>query len=181
MTWLELLILAVGLSMDAAAVAIGLGLSLSRTNFKNAVAVGLYFGGFQGLMPLAGYFAATFFSEYFMEYANWIAFALLAFLGGKMILGSFRRENFSAASLSPRKMLPLALATSIDALAVGVSFAFLEVRIVPAVSIIAAVTFGFSAIGVRAGGFLGGKFKNKAAFAGGVILILIGLRILIGG
>ncbi|MCL2223812.1 MAG: manganese efflux pump MntP family protein [Defluviitaleaceae bacterium] len=194
---LELLILALGLAMDAFAVAVGLGLTMPKAGYAKAAVVGLYFGFFQGIMPVIGFFAATFFAEYVTEFSHWISFALLAFLGWKMIWGSFEKskcetcnENATCnrdvceepeAALTPRTMLPLALATSVDAMAVGVSLAFLQVNITWAALVIGAVTFAISAAGVRIGNIFGAKFKNKAAFAGGVILVLIGLNILRGG
>jgi len=198
MNWVELFLLAIGLSMDAFAVAVSIGLALAKTRIKKALIVGLYFGFFQGIMPLIGYFAASRFAGRITAYSHWIAFALLAILGGKMIIGSFKKERCSdrtcsaqpcsdrqcpaqekEASLKPKEMLPLALATSIDALAVGVSLAFLYVSILPAVSLIGVMTFAISFVGVRIGNIVGAKFKSKATFAGGVILVLMGLWVLV--
>jgi putative Mn2+ efflux pump MntP len=181
MTNLELFIIAIGLSMDAFAVAVSIGLTLRQRGFWKALVVGLYFGIFQAIMPLIGFFAAWNFSEYVSAYAHWIAFALLLFLGGKMIYSAFQNETAKETSMHPREMLPLAIATSIDALAVGVSFAFLYVSILPAVSFIGVITFLLSTVGVFVGSFFGEKFKNKATFAGGAILVIMGLNILIGG
>lgn len=200
MSYIELLILSLGLAMDAFAVAIGIGLTVSRSRWRKALLVGLYFGVFQGVMPIIGYFAATFFAQYVTAFSHWISFGLLAFLGGKMIVGSLKREKCAdrtcpsttctdrecpnevkEVSLAPRTMFPLAVATSVDAMAIGVSFAFLYVSIAPAVGLIGAVTFVLSVAGVWIGGIFGTKFKNKAAFAGGVILVLMGINILIGG
>jgi putative Mn2+ efflux pump MntP len=187
---IEIFILSIGLSMDAFAVAIGIGLTMPQKNFsenfflknKNAIIVGFYFGFFQAVMPLVGYFAAVSFAEYVVGFGHWIGFGLLVFLGGKMIWSGFRGgENSGAESLSARKMIPLALATSVDAMAVGVSFALAQDKILSPVVVIGAVTFFVSAVGVRVGNVFGEKFKTKALFLGGIILILIGLRILLSG
>ena len=167
--------------MDAFAVAVCLGLTLPEATVKKSLIVGLYFGIFQAGMPLIGYFTATRFADRVADYAPWLAFILLAFLGGKMIVGSFRKEENkeSEATLNPRQMFPLAVATSIDALAVGVSFAFLRVNVVAAVSSIGIITLVLSMVGVKIGNVFGLKFKSKAETAGGVILVLIGLKILL--
>jgi len=179
MSYFELIVLALALSMDAFAVAVGIGLSSKASN-KSAGIVGLYFGFFQGLMPVIGFFAGTFFAAHVTAYSHWISFGLLTLLGAKMIHGSFTETAHSAnSSLAPRVMLPFAIATSIDAMAVGVSLAFLYVNIVFAAVVIGVITFAVSAAGVRLGGIFGAKYKNKAAFAGGVILILIGVNILL--
>ena len=183
MNLIELFILAVGLSMDAFAVAICAGLTMPKATIKKALIVGLYFGIFQAGMPLIGYFAGSLFADKITAYDHWIAFALLCFLGGKMIWESLKKEEASGeeqeASLGPKKMLPLAVATSIDALAVGVSFAFLRVSIVPAVTFIGITTLAISMAGVKIGHVFGRRFKSKAELAGGIILVLIGLKILI--
>jgi len=179
---IELLILAVGLSMDAFAVAICAGLTMDKVSIKKALTVGVYFGVFQAGMPLIGYLLASLFAERILAYGDWIAFVLLSFLGGKMIFDSLKNEGNTDTreqSLKLKTMLPLAIATSIDALAVGVSFAFLQINIVPAVIIIGVTTLVISMAGVKIGGIFGTKFKSKAQFAGGVILVLIGLRILL--
>ncbi|MCL2050777.1 MAG: manganese efflux pump MntP family protein [Lachnospiraceae bacterium] len=179
MNFIELFILAVGLSMDAFAVSICLGLGMGKTTLKKALIIGLYFGGFQALMPLIGYLLASIFADNIISYGAFIAFGLLLFLGSRMIIGSFKKESKpSKIALSPKEMLPLAIATSIDALAVGVSFAFLRVSIIPAVSLIGMTTLSFSLLGLKIGTAFGAKFKAKAEFAGGVILILIGIKIL---
>ena len=179
----ELFFLAIGLSMDAFAVAVCMGLTMKKSAFIKSLAVGLYFGVFQAVMPLIGYITATRFADGIIAYDHWIAFVLLCFLGVKMIWGSFKKKEQSEggeeASVKPAQMLPLAVATSIDALAVGVSFAFLRVSIVPAVLFIGAVTFILSVTGVKIGNVFGAKLKSKAEFAGGIILILIGLKILL--
>ena len=188
---IELFLLAVGLSMDAFAVAISKGLTMSGAAIKKALIVGLYFGIFQAGMPLAGYFLAMRFADRVVALSPWIAFALLSFLGGKMIIGSLKKKKptvgcsdeknmLSETALRPKEMLPLAVATSIDALAVGVSLAFLQVNIIPAVLLIGIVTMVVSMAGVKIGNIFGTKFKSKAEILGGVILIGIGLHILIG-
>ena len=182
MTLLELFIIAVGLSMDAFAVAVCKGLNMWRVTFKNALIIGLYFGIFQALMPLAGYFLGGTFSKYIERYDHWIAFVLLAVIGGKMIWESFHHsedEPADGGDVSFKTMLPLAVATSIDALMVGVSFAFLKVSIVPAVSFIVAVTLTLSMLGVWIGKLFGDRFQSKAELAGGIILVLMGLKILL--
>ena len=182
MSIVELFILAVGLSMDAFAVSVCKGLAMERATMKKAGIVGLWFGGFQALMPLIGYFLGSQFASYVSEIAPWIAFALLVFIGGNMIketLGSDEEEGDS--SLAPGKMFILAIATSIDALAVGVTFAFLKVNIIAAVSFIGVVTFVCSAIGVKIGNIFGSRYKKKAEIAGGVILIVLGIKILLEG
>lgn len=176
----ELFILAVGLSMDAFAVSVCKGLSLGKISWKHMGIAGAWFGGFQALMPLIGYLAGRFFTDMVTDYAHWIAFILLVIIGGSMIKESFEEEHVDN-SMKPGAMFVLAVATSIDALAVGVTFAFLKVRIVPAVSFIGVVTFVCSAIGIKIGSIFGMKYKAKAEFCGGVILILIGLKILLEG
>jgi len=187
----ELLLLAVGLSTDAFAIAACAGLTMdkskSKTNIKQALIIGLYFGGFQAAMPMIGYFAASLFAEKIAAYSHWAAFGLLVFLGGRMIAGSLKKEPASGKKENPgsldfsgpAKMLPLALATSIDALAAGVSFAFLQVKIIPAAALIGATTFIISLAGVKTGNIFGAKLKSKAQLAGGVILALIGVKILL--
>lgn len=176
----ELFLVAVGLSMDAFAVAVCKGLALKDVKPRHMVLVGLWFGGFQALMPLLGYFAGVQFKDAITAVDHWIAFGLLALIGGNMIREACSREEEEAdASLEPKKMFPLAIATSIDALAVGVSFAFLDVQIVPAVSFIGAITFLLSALGVKAGSLFGAKYKNRAELTGGLILILLGVKILL--
>jgi len=165
--------------MDAFAVAVCAGLAMPKMAVRKALIIGLYFGVFQALMPLMGYFAATLFADKIIAYDHWIAFALLVFLGIKMIAGSFKEKPDSGEiSVKPSKMLPLAVATSIDALAVGVSFAFLRVVILPAVALIGVTTFVISAAGVKIGNVFGAKLKSKAELAGGIILVLIGIKIL---
>ena len=176
----ELFILAVGLSMDAFAVAVCKGLSLKKINFANAAWVGLWFGAFQALMPLIGYILGTQFSDKIQAVDHWIAFILLGLIGANMLKEAFsKEEECTDSNLTPKAMLPLAVATSIDALAVGVTFAFLDVSIVPAVSFIGVITFVLSAIGVKVGNIFGVKYKSKAELTGGIVLIGIGLVILL--
>lgn len=177
----ELLILAIGLSMDAFAVSICKGLSVKELKVKHMVCAGLYFGGFQAIMPLLGYFLGTKFQHLIESFDHWIAFALLLLIGGNMIREACSKEEEEEldASFGPKTMLPLAVATSIDALAVGITFAFLQVQIVPAVSFIGIITFLCSFIGVKIGHVFGTKYKTKAEIIGGVILILIGIKILL--
>ncbi|MBQ3404547.1 MAG: manganese efflux pump [Oscillospiraceae bacterium] len=179
MSLLELFILAVGLSMDAFAVAICKGLACPSVNGKNACLVGLWFGGFQALMPLLGWLLGTGFAACISRFDHWIAFILLAAIGLNMIKESAGGASEEDASLSFRNMLILAVATSIDALAVGVTLAFLEVRILPAISFIGVTTFILSCIGMKAGSLLGNRYKSRAELAGGIILCLLGTKILL--
>lgn len=177
---LELFILAIGLSMDAFAVSVCKGLSLQKTTIKHMCTAGLWFGGFQSLMPLIGYYAGRLFAEKITAYDHWIAFILLTLIGVEMIKESFSKEECSDSSMSAHTMFLLAIATSIDALAVGVTFAFLKVSILPAVLFIGITTFVCSCTGVKIGSIFGNKYKSKAELCGGIILILIGSKILIG-
>lgn len=176
----SLFIIAIGLSMDAFAVSICKGLALSKITLKKAVIVGLWFGGFQALMPLLGYTLGIQFEEKITFIDHWIAFILLSFIGVNMIREALSKsEEETSASLAMREMLVLAIATSIDALAVGVTFAFLKVQIIPAISFIGIITFLLSMIGVKVGNIFGTKYKSKAELAGGIILILMGIKILL--
>ena len=179
MTIWEILVIGVGLSMDAFAVAVCKGLSLKKITPKNAVTVALYFGIFQGVMPVIGYFLGSTFSRYVTKFDHWIAFGLLLIIGGKMIYDSVKGNESADDKLDVKTMLLLAVATSIDALAVGITFAFLEANIFVSASIICAVTFALSLLGVLIGKKFGEKLKNKAEIAGGVVLILIGVKILL--
>lgn len=181
MSIIELFILAVGLSMDAFAVSICKGLSLGRIKQKHMCIAGAWFGGFQALMPLIGYFLGGFFSGMITKYAHWIAFVLLVIIGVNMIKEAFGDEEEMDADMNAKSMFMLAVATSIDALTVGITFAFLDVAIVPAVSFIGIITFFCSAIGVKLGSIFGSKYRSKAELAGGVILILIAVKILLDG
>ena len=179
MGFIELFILAVGLSMDAFAVSICKGLSVQRLRPRHALICGAYFGGFQALMPLIGWLLGRQFEELIKSIDHWIAFGLLVLIGANMIRESFGKDEEVNDSFSFKTMLPLAIATSIDALAVGVTFAFLEVQIVPAILLIGVTTFAISAAGVKIGNVFGAKYKSKAELAGGIILILLGIKILI--
>jgi len=174
----ELLLIAVGLSMDAFAVSICKGLSLKELKPRHAALVGLYFGGFQALMPLIGWAMGYRFEHVIESVDHWIAFSLLAVIGIGMIRESRQTEELNG-DLGFRTMMLLAVATSIDALAVGVTFAFLQVRILPAAGLIGVTTFFLSALGVYIGRAFGLRYKAKAELAGGIILILIGLKILL--
>ena len=177
----DLFILAVGLSMDAFAVSVCKGLSLGKIKPKHMCIAGAWFGGFQALMPLIGYFLGSFFAEMIEKYDHWVAFVLLAIIGGNMIKESFGKDEKVDSSMDVKSMLLLAIATSIDALAVGVTFAFWQVQIVPAVSFIGVITFIFSAVGVKIGSLFGTKYKSKAELFGGIVLVLIGIKILLEG
>ncbi len=179
MTTLELFLLAVGLSMDAFAVSVCKGLATPKISFKNAVIVGLWFGGFQALMPFLGYYLGINFRDYITAVDHWIAFILLGIIGANMIKESFGDEGEADSSLDVRTMFLLAVATSIDALAVGITFAFLDVNIIHAVTFIGITTFVLSAVGVFIGHIFGLKYKSKAEITGGVILILLGTKILL--
>jgi putative Mn2+ efflux pump MntP len=175
----ELFLTAVALSMDAFAVSVSRGLAAKKVTLRQMLTVGLWFGGFQALMPLLGYFLGSQFHRQIEAVDHWIAFGLLALIGLNMIREAVKGEEAPGEDFGFRAMLPLALATSIDALAVGVTYAFLRVQIVPAVSFIGIVTFFLSALGISAGHFFGKKHQAKAELAGGLILILIGLKILL--
>lgn len=178
----ELFILAVGLSMDAFAVSVCKGLSLGRIQMKHMCIAGAWFGGFQAMMPLVGYFLGSFFADMIARYAHWVAFVLLLYLGGNMVWDAGKGEVCQVDGMMEAKtMFLLAVATSIDALAVGVTFAFLKVAIIPAVSFIGCVTFVCSAAGVKFGSLFGMKYKSRAELCGGIILILLGCKILLNG
>ena len=183
MSIIELMLLAIGLSMDALAVAICKGLALEKSRLRNCVIVGLWFGAFQALMPAIGYFLGASFEQYIAAFDHWIAFLLLGAIGANMIRESFSRETSPAGSaLSVKAMLPLAIATSIDALAAGITFAFfLEsvIKMLFAVLLIGCTTFLISACGVKIGSVFGAKYKAAAERAGGIILILLGVKILL--
>lgn len=180
----ELLLLALGLSMDAVAVAICKGLSMDRLSAKNMVIVGAWFGGFQALMPLIGYFLGTQFADYIRTVSHWIAFILLVAIGLNMLREAISNKGKEAnentdCSLSVKAMFLMAVATSIDALAVGVTFAFLQVNIFPAILTIGVMTFTLSIIGVKIGSVFGAKYEAPAEIAGGVILCALGINILL--
>ena len=181
MSILEILLLGIGLSMDAFAVSICKGLSAKRLQTRHYLIIGAWFGGFQALMPTIGFFLGSTFEQYITAFDHWVAFVLLSAIGAGMIKESLSKEESNGNdSFSFKTMLLLALATSIDALAVGITFAFLPgTRIVPAVALIGSITFVFSAAGIRLGNVFGLRYKSKAEFAGGVILILLGTKILL--
>ena len=182
---IELFFLAVGLSMDAFAVAVCKGLSMRKVTLNNAGIVGLYFGGFQAGMPLIGYFLGLQFKDYIMSIDHWIAFGLLVYLGIRMIQESLDKDEDVEPIQSEKELLSfknmsiLAIATSIDALAVGITLAFLQVDIIPAVTFIGIITFILSMVGVKIGNVFGIKYKSKAEFVGGAMLILMGIKILL--
>ena len=177
----ELMIIAVGVSMDAFAVSICKGLSVQNIRPRHAGQTALWFGGFQALMPLIGYFLGVSFADFVSSVDHWIAFILLGIIGGHMIKESFHKEDCCSVDpdFSFRTMLAMAIATSIDALAIGVSFAFLKVNIWHAVLLIGITTALFSGVGVYIGNIFGNRYKSKAEFAGGFILIAMGLKILL--
>lgn len=182
MDFFKLTLLAVGLSMDAFAVAVCKGLAMRKLDWKKAAIVGLWFGGFQALMPLIGYFLGVQFSEYIIAVDHWIAFVLLGVIGINMIREACSKEEECECeedSLAFKNMFVMAVATSIDALAVGITLAFLQVEILPAVSYIGIMTFCLSVVGVKIGNVFGSKYKSKAELAGGIILILLGTQILL--
>ena len=180
MSFPELLILAVGLAMDAFAVAVCKGLSLRALKLQQALLVGVWFGLFQALMPALGWLLGSAFSGLVQSVDHWVAFVLLSIIGGNMIREGLQGDDENCdPSLSFGVMFLLAVATSIDALAVGITFAFLNVSILLAVALIGVVTFTISAVGVKMGNLFGARYKSKAEFFGGAVLILIGLKILL--
>ena len=182
MTFLDLMLLAIGVSMDAFAVSIAKGLATQRLRTKHYASVAVWFGGFQALMPLVGYFVGSRFAPIVESFDHWIAFVLLAIIGGKMLydtLSGGDDEEETGADFRSKTMLILAIATSIDALAIGVSLAFLKVNIWPAILFIGLTTALFSAFGLRLGNIFGYRYKHSAELTGGVVLILIGVKILV--
>lgn len=179
----ELFLIGVGLSMDAFAVAICQGLCMRKFNWRYAFIIALFFGGFQALMPFLGWFLGSRFAGYIQSVDHWVTFALLLAIGGNMVRESMGKEEETKCAVEQhidlKRLTVLAVATSIDALAVGVTFAFLNVEIAPAVSIIGTTTFILSLIGVAVGNFFGAHYKRHAEFVGGVILILLGAKILL--
>ena len=189
MGFLELFLLAIGLSMDAFAVSVCKGLAMKKVTFRNAAICGVWFGGFQALMPFIGYLLGSGFEKYINAVAPWIAFVLLALIGGNMIWEALSKDDEdTSAALDVKTMFLMAVATSIDALAVGITFACVPVEIIAAsplvntivaVCLIGATTFVLSCAGVKAGSVFGSRYKSKAEFVGGTILILIGVKILL--
>ena len=177
-----LILLSVGLAMDAFAVAICKGLNMRKMNYKNALILALFFGGFQALMPAIGYLLGKQFEKYITSIDHWIAFLLLSIIGIQMIAESFKKDDDKeedADKLNLKEYFMLAVATSIDALAVGISLAFLNVSLVKSISFIGIITFTLSAIGVKIGNVFGSRYKSKAEIAGGIILIGMGIKILL--
>jgi putative Mn2+ efflux pump MntP len=181
MTWLELIIIAVGVSMDAFAVSICKGLSLRSLRPKHILSTAVWFGGFQALMPLIGYYLGVSFADSVADFDHWIAFVLLGIIGGKMIKEAFEKDDECDYNpdFSFKTMLTLAVATSIDAMAVGVSLAFLNVDIWTSILVIGLMTGAFSALGVKLGNLFGCRYKSKAEVVGGIVLVGIGIKILV--
>ena len=179
MGFIELFLIAVGLSMDAFAVSVCKGLSVKKVGVKHAALAGLYFGGFQFLMPVTVYLLGFRFESVIETVDHWVAFVLLAFIGGNMIKESFGKAEELNDDFGVKTMLLMAIATSIDALAVGITFAFLEVQILPAAGLIGVTTFLLSFAGIYIGNAFGTRYKSKAELAGGIILVLIGVKILL--
>ena len=182
--FIELFLMGIGLSMDAFAVSVCKGLGMVKVNKKQTVTIGLFFGGFQALMPFIGWVLGRQFEHYIKSIDHWVAFVLLGFIGGKMMVESLKKEEDGVVKkedvpLNIKEMFVLAVATSIDALAVGITFAFLDYPIVEAITIIGISTFFISIGGVYVGNFFGNKYEKKAEFAGGLILVLLGVRILL--
>lgn len=180
MNFWDIFLLSVGLSMDAFAVSVCKGLSLKKIRLKHGLVVGLWFGGFQALMPVVGYFLGSTFRSVITTFDHWIAFGLLFLIGANMIREAVSgNDGKTDSSLAFKPMLLLAVATSIDALAVGITFSFLDVNIVPAVTTIGVTTFALSVVGLLVGSAFGTRFKSKAEIAGGAVLILLGVKILL--
>lgn len=180
----ELFLIGVGLSMDAFAVAICQGLCMPKINWRHAGIIALFFGGFQALMPFAGWLLGSQFAGYIQSFDHWVAFILLVIIGGNMVREALAPEEEALAcavttKLDYKQLLLMAVATSIDALAVGVTFAFFEVSIIPAISVIGCTTFCISLAGVAVGNFFGTRYKKRAEVTGGIILILLGVKILL--
>lgn len=180
MNFIDIFLIAVGLSMDAFAVSICKGLSLKKIRVRHGLVVGLWFGGFQALMPVVGYFLGSAFRDIIASFDHWVAFGLLFLIGANMIREAITDNGEkNDASLAFGTMFLLAVATSIDALAVGITFSFLHVEILPAVSLIGVTTFLLSVVGLLVGSAFGTRFKSKAEIAGGVVLMLLGVKILL--
>ena len=177
---LELILLCIGLGMHAFAVSVCKGISMKKMNWKKACIIGLYFGGFQAIMPVIGYFFGSSFESIITNIDHWLAFILLAIIGTKMIQEAFQKEEEEYnEDISVKTMLVLSIATSIDALAVGITFAFFKVNLLLAITLIGTITFILSVIGTKIGNKFGDKYKSKSELAGGIILIIIGLKILL--
>ena len=171
---IELILLSIGLGMDAFAVSICKGISMKKMDWKKACIIGLYFGGFQAIMPVIGYFLGSTFESFITNFDHWVAFILLAIIGG------FSKENENInGDVGFKTMIILAIATSIDALAVGITFAFFNVNLLLAITLIGIITFALSVIGTKIGNRFGDKYQNKAELVGGIILVLLGIKILL--
>lgn len=181
MGFIELFLIAIGLSMDAFAVSICKGLNMKKINYIQSFIVALFFGFFQALMPIIGYFVSCSFQRYITSFDHWVSFILLGFIGGKMIYESFKGDDdlMQNSGLDFKELLIMAIATSIDALMVGVTFAFLNVNIFMSASLIGVTTFTISFLGVVIGNIFGSRYKEKAEFLGGLILIFIGIKVLL--
>lgn len=179
MSILELIIIGIGLATDAFAISICKGLSMRKFNIKKGIIIGIYFGVFQGLMPLIGYLLGHSFEKYITSIDHWIVFILLFIIGFNMIKETLSNENYNYNDkVDSKTMIPFAVATSIDALAVGITFAFLKVNIIPSIILIATITFVISIIGVKIGNNFGNKYEKKAQIIGGIILIIMSFKIL---
>ena len=177
---IERILLSIGLGMDAFAVSICKGISMKKMDWKKACIIGLYFGGFQAIMPIIGYFLGSTFESFITSFDHWVAFILLVIIGGNMVKESFSKEKENINDdVNFKSMIILAIATSIDALAVGITFAFFKVNLILAITLIGIITFTLSVIGTKVGNRFGDKYENKAEFVGGVILILLGIKILL--
>ncbi|MFC2662744.1 MAG: manganese efflux pump MntP family protein [Eubacterium sp.] len=182
MHYFEILLIGIGLSMDALAVSVSKGLSLKKVRPSHMLKAGVWFGGFQFLMPVIGWLLGSAAAKLVDRYDHWIAFILLALIGGNMIREAIQGDDEDQNdAMNAKIMFLLAVATSIDALAVGVTFAFMDVRVIPASLLIGCTTFVISAAGIRLGGILGNKFEQHAQIVGGIVLIVIGVRILLTG
>ena len=177
---LEIILISIGLAMDAFAVSVCKGVQIRKLNYDKMIIVGLYFGSFQAIMPTIGYLLGTTFDDLVTQIDHWIAFVLLSFIGLKMIKETLKKDESNInEKLDLKTMLVLAIATSIDALAVGITFAFLNVNLILSITIIGIITFLISIIGVKIGNKFGNKYEKKAEFVGGLILILLGFKILL--
>ncbi|MBQ9941192.1 MAG: manganese efflux pump [Clostridia bacterium] len=186
MSFIYIVLIGIVVSMDAFAVALCRGLNMRKINYTHTLVIALFFGGFQALMPLIGWFLSNRFLEYIEQFDHWVAFGLLAFLGVKMVIDSLHAEEDgneckSCCSLNIGELFLMAIATSIDALAVGVVLACDDINILPAVSLIGAITFAICFVGVIIGNNFGAKYKNKAQLCGGIVLCIIGVRFLVDG
>ncbi len=181
----ELILLSLGLAMDAFSVSVCKGLSMKKIDYRGAAVIALFFGAFQAIMPLIGYFLGSRFERFISAYSHWIAFILLGFIGGKMIFEVIKGGNDEGAvseyRLDIKELCILAVATSIDALAVGVIFAAQKTNLLMSVSVIGGITFAVCLIGVIIGNRFGSKYEKKAELAGGIVLVLIGVKLLVDG